>query len=109
MGFKDGSAQLSYQFLSIFRGEQFDRSKPLLRQAEIRVGLNSESDIQDIETARALIRTFIVSPKLNSESDIQDIETPLMNSSLISVLLNSESDIQDIETISVFDVRLLQR
>lgn len=48
MGFKDGSAQLSYQFLSIFRGEQFDRSKPLLRQAEIRVGLNSESDIQDI-------------------------------------------------------------
>jgi len=56
-----------------------------------------------------LIRTFIVSPKLNSESDIQDIETPLMNSSLISVLLNSESDIQDIETISVFDVRLLQR
>ena len=73
MGFKDGSAQLSYQFLSIFRGEQFDRSKPLLRQAEIRVGLNSESDIQDIETE---LRGRGVYIELNSESDIQDIETP---------------------------------
>jgi hypothetical protein len=50
MGFKIGSAHVSHQFLAIFRGEQFDRSKPLLRQAEIKVGFNDESDIQDIET-----------------------------------------------------------
>lgn len=73
MGFKDGSAQLSYQFLSIFRGEQFDRSKPLLRQAEIRVGLNSESDIQDIETNASPRDGFSL---LKSESDIQDISVP---------------------------------
>ena len=95
MGFKDGSAQLSYQFLSIFRGEQFDRSKPLLRQAEIRVGLNSESDIQDIETRSCRTSRCRM---LNSESDIQDIETYGLPFLSFLEVLNSESDIQDIET-----------
>ena len=58
--------------MAIFRGEQFDRSKPLLRQAEIKVGFNHESDIQDIET------TYPKAPakeKLKDQSDIQDVET----------------------------------
>ena len=49
-GFKIGSAQVWYQVLAISGGEQFDRSKPLLRQAEKRVGFKAQSDIQDIET-----------------------------------------------------------
>ena len=49
-GFKIGSAQVWYQVLAISGGEQFDRSKPLLRQAEKRVGFKAQSDHQDIET-----------------------------------------------------------
>ncbi len=40
------------------------------------VGLNSESDIQDIETGKGPVQTGCQS-RLNSESDIQDIETAI--------------------------------
>ena len=58
--------------------------------------LNSESDIQDIETIFWMISLLSLTG-LNSESDIQDIETSLLLSLRVE-WLNSESDIQDIET-----------
>ena len=73
MGFMIGCAQVWYQVLAISGGEQFDRSKPLLRQAEKRVGFKMQSDIQDIETlAGKLISS---TSKFKMQSDIQDIET----------------------------------
>ena len=75
-GFKIGSAQVWYQVLAISGGEQFDRSKPLLRQAEKRVGFKAQSDIQDIETSTGTV--LLASTMLfNGQSDIQDIETAL--------------------------------
>ena len=73
MGFMIGCAQVWYQVLAISGGEQFDRSKPLLRQAEKRVGFKVQSDIQDIETFQVLRRSR--SEWFKVQSDIQDIET----------------------------------
>ena len=61
-GFKIGSAQVWYQVLAISGGEQFDRSKPLLRQAEKRVGFKVQSDIQDIETTYSVGFGLFVQP-----------------------------------------------
>ena len=96
MGFMIGCAQVWYQVLAISGGEQFDRSKPLLRQAEKRVGFKVQSDIQDIETNRQRRPTRSVR-RFKVQSDIQDIET---DNNRVCCLLSFkvQSDIQDIET-----------